>query len=217
MLDSGETGMMTISEQMVDYAGEIIKRYGLGHILSREEIKRDFERIYNRDPEKDSVLPSDYCYNRINNGITLNKPTVFEFLGKSRYRCLGAGYPYNGLIYHQPKGQIEFVVGNCINGVREIAPDNDSLCISCAPSQGVRNNKETGNPHKTQRTPSTKLRYDVLKRDNFKCCACGASPAKNPNVTLHVDHIVPWSKGGETKIDNLQTLCSECNHGKCDR
>ncbi|MBR5903681.1 MAG: HNH endonuclease, partial [Clostridia bacterium] len=61
-----------------------------------------------------------------------------------------------------------------------------------------------------------KLRYQVLKRDNFKCCACGASPAKDPSVELHIDHIVPWSKGGETVIDNLQTLCSKCNLGKSD-
>lgn len=61
-----------------------------------------------------------------------------------------------------------------------------------------------------------KLRYKVLKRDNFKCCACGASPAKDPSVELHIDHIVPWSKGGETTFENLQTLCSRCNIGKSD-
>lgn len=61
---------------------------------------------------------------------------------------------------------------------------------------------------------SDKLRYAVLKRDHFKCCACGASPAKNPAVELHIDHIIPWSKGGSTTIDNLQTLCSKCNLGK---
>ncbi len=70
--------------------------------------------------------------------------------------------------------------------------------------------------HRTPRNINTRLRFKVLKRDCFKCCACGASPAKNPSVELHVDHIVPWSKGGETVIDNLQTLCSKCNLGKCD-
>lgn len=71
---------------------------------------------------------------------------------------------------------------------------------------------------KKSRSISAKLRYSVLKRDNFRCCACGASPAKDPSVELHVDHIVPWSKGGETALDNLQTLCSKCNIGKsnCD-
>jgi len=60
------------------------------------------------------------------------------------------------------------------------------------------------------------MRFKILKRDNFKCCACGSSPAKDPSVELHVDHIIPWSKGGETIIDNLQTLCSKCNLGKGD-
>ena len=68
--------------------------------------------------------------------------------------------------------------------------------------------------HKYSRTISDKLRYQVLKRDNFKCCACGASPAKDPSVELHIDHIVPWSKGGENTAENLQTLCSKCNLGK---
>jgi 5-methylcytosine-specific restriction endonuclease McrA len=70
--------------------------------------------------------------------------------------------------------------------------------------------------HKTTRTITVRLRFMVLKRDNFKCCACGASPAKDPSVELHIDHIIPWSKGGETTIDNLQTLCSKCNLGKSD-
>lgn len=70
--------------------------------------------------------------------------------------------------------------------------------------------------HRTSRNINTLLRFKVLSRDNFKCCFCGASPAKNPSVELHVDHIIPWSKGGETVIDNLQTLCSKCNLGKSD-
>lgn len=68
--------------------------------------------------------------------------------------------------------------------------------------------------HKTKRDINLRLRYKVIKRDNFTCCVCGASPAKDPSIELQVDHIVPWSKGGETLIDNLQTLCSNCNLGK---
>jgi 5-methylcytosine-specific restriction endonuclease McrA len=62
-----------------------------------------------------------------------------------------------------------------------------------------------------------RLRATVLIRDNCICRMCGASPAKDPAVTLHVDHITPWSKGGATVLDNLQTLCSACNIGKGDR
>jgi len=61
-----------------------------------------------------------------------------------------------------------------------------------------------------------RLRFIVLHRDNFKCRACGATPAKNPEIELHIDHIVPWSKGGQTIEGNLQTLCSKCNIGKSD-
>lgn len=72
---------------------------------------------------------------------------------------------------------------------------------------------------KTRRTPrdiNERLRFKVLKRDNFKCVYCGKSPATDSNVELHVDHIIPWSKGGETVIENLQTSCSKCNLGKSD-
>lgn len=70
--------------------------------------------------------------------------------------------------------------------------------------------------HTTKRDINLRLRFIVMARDNFKCCICGKSPATDPSVTLHVDHIKPWAKGGETTIDNLQTLCSECNLGKSD-
>ncbi|SJZ88872.1 HNH endonuclease [Enhydrobacter aerosaccus] len=69
---------------------------------------------------------------------------------------------------------------------------------------------------RTPRTISWRLRATVLIRDNCLCRMCGASPAKDPAVTLHVDHIKPWSKGGPTTLDNLQTLCSVCNIGKSD-
>ncbi len=63
---------------------------------------------------------------------------------------------------------------------------------------------------------SWRLRATVLIRDNCLCRMCGASPAKDPTVTLHVDHIMPWSKGGQTVLANLQTLCAVCNIGKGD-
>lgn len=68
--------------------------------------------------------------------------------------------------------------------------------------------------HQTGREPSLRLRFRVMKRNNFSCCACGASPALQPGLTLHVDHIIAWSLGGETVDENLQTLCEPCNLGK---
>jgi len=68
--------------------------------------------------------------------------------------------------------------------------------------------------HRTPREASLRLRWHVLQRDRFTCRGCGASPATEEGVRLHVDHIIPWSKYGETVIDNLQTLCDNCNLGK---
>lgn len=76
--------------------------------------------------------------------------------------------------------------------------------------------KKSSRGHRTKRDINWRLRYLVMRRDNFKCNFCGRSPATNPNIVLHVDHIVAWAKGGETEISNLQTLCSVCNIGKSD-
>lgn len=71
--------------------------------------------------------------------------------------------------------------------------------------------------HKTPREASKSLRFDVFKRDNFKCVICGKSPSTTPGLELHLDHIKPYSLGGETILDNLQTLCSDCNLGKTNK
>ena len=59
-------------------------------------------------------------------------------------------------------------------------------------------------------TPS--MRYDVLKRDGFRCVLCGKNT--NDGIKLHVDHILPIAKGGKTEFSNLRTLCNICNSGK---
>ena len=56
------------------------------------------------------------------------------------------------------------------------------------------------------------LRKEVFKRDNYTCKECGAK--KSEGATLHIDHIIPISKGGTDELSNLQTLCSDCNLNK---
>jgi hypothetical protein len=67
---------------------------------------------------------------------------------------------------------------------------------------------------RTRREISDRQRFRILVRDGFRCKSCGASPLMKPSVELHVDHILPWSKGGETTDDNLETKCKQCNLGK---
>jgi hypothetical protein len=69
---------------------------------------------------------------------------------------------------------------------------------------------------RTKRRMTYFLRYKVLKRDSHSCRSCGRSPANERGVKLHIDHIKPWSKGGETVMENLQVLCEVCNLGKGD-
>lgn len=56
-----------------------------------------------------------------------------------------------------------------------------------------------------------KMRYKIMKRDNFICVICGRRP---PEVELCVDHIKPVSNGGTNEESNLRTLCYDCNLGK---
>ena len=58
---------------------------------------------------------------------------------------------------------------------------------------------------------SDKLRYVVLKRDNFRCVLCGRGSDRD---LLEVYHITPICDGGLTAADNLRTLCYSCNRGK---
>lgn len=67
------------------------------------------------------------------------------------------------------------------------------------------------------RNVSLSLRLEVLSRDNFRCVFCGKSPATDIGTKLHIDHIEPFSKGGKSTLENLQTLCEECNLGKSNR
>lgn len=59
-----------------------------------------------------------------------------------------------------------------------------------------------------------KMRFEVFKRDSFKCQYCGKSA---PDVILEVDHIKPVAEGGKTTLLNLITSCRDCNRGKGKR
>lgn len=56
---------------------------------------------------------------------------------------------------------------------------------------------------------SVRKRFFVFKRDRYRCCICGRS-----GIELEVDHKVPVAQNGSDALDNLQTLCFDCNRGK---
>lgn len=60
-------------------------------------------------------------------------------------------------------------------------------------------------------TVSRRLRFEILRRDQFTCRYCGA---KAPDVALTVDHVLAVSLGGGDEPNNLVTACGPCNAGK---
>ena len=76
-------------------------------------------------------------------------------------------------------------------------------------------NEVNGVKHKTKREPSDRLKVQVLMRDGNKCRICGVV-CDGGIHKMHFDHIIPWSKGGETTLENLQVLCSVCNEALGD-
>ena len=66
-------------------------------------------------------------------------------------------------------------------------------------------------PLSTRKPLSKRVRFEVFKRDGFRCAYCGRHP---PDVLLEVDHIIPVCEGGDDVDDNLTSACFDCNRGK---
>lgn len=97
--------------------------------------------------------------------------------------------------------------------VEYVNEENEELDTS-RETESELNQKQSTGKRRTIRNISDRMRFRVLARDGFTCQSCGASPIKKRGVELHVDHILPWSNGGETVEENLQTKCKQCNLGK---
>jgi 5-methylcytosine-specific restriction endonuclease McrA len=55
------------------------------------------------------------------------------------------------------------------------------------------------------------LRRRVIERDGPRCVYCDDDLT---NAQIHIDHVVPESRGGETSYNNLQVTCRKCNLSK---
>ncbi|MBR4488786.1 MAG: HNH endonuclease [Bacteroidales bacterium] len=178
-------------------------RLGKGKEISDEELFQDIERVWIKLGRQPTI--SD-----VKNG-------EFKFSQNTFTRRFGGW-----------RGALEAFIKYVNSDDNEVSPPSNNSEQQAKVETRVTQHKQS-NPiereekvvdgpknHKTNRDINLRLRFKVMARDNFKCCMCGRSPATDPSVVLHIDHIKPWAKGGETTMDNLQTLCSKCNLGKSD-
>lgn len=59
-----------------------------------------------------------------------------------------------------------------------------------------------------RRTIPVAVRAAVMNRDGYACVECGATE------DLSLDHIFPYSRGGQDTVENLRVLCKPCNSAK---
>ena len=172
-------------------------RLGKNKGISDEELFQDIERVWMKLGRQPTITD-------VKNG-------EFKFGQNTFVRRFGGW-----------RGALEAFV-KYINSEEDISSFEESVPVATQPIEETHPDidKQTYKPqthtsHSTRRDINLRLRFKVMQRDGFKCCICGKSPATTPGLVLHIDHIKPWSKGGETTLDNLQTLCSDCNLGKSD-
>ena len=108
---------MTIDEKMKDITVELISKNGTGYRISRKEIKALLFLKYGTND--DSIIPSDYCYNRTNKDVKfMEKPRLLAYVGRGKYECLGENYRFNGPVYTRSKGEkSDIIVGMWEDGV----------------------------------------------------------------------------------------------------
>lgn len=111
--------------------------------------------------------------------------------------------------YRSPKGQNSYS--------KNMTWDFESLHRALAEVRQIRETRQTTQfLRKIERSKMTdRLRADILRRDGYRCRMCGTSVQHG--AVLHVDHVIPVSRGGLTVPENLQILCQACNLGKSNR
>ena len=122
---------MKIREQMQAVVAELVSENGPGYEISAQELKQLLVSRYGT--KEYCVIPPDYCYNRVNKGITFTTTTLPRLLvrvDRGMYQCLGENYPFDGPVYTQPKGtKAEIIVGRWENGVFTPNANWDLYCL----------------------------------------------------------------------------------------
>ncbi len=95
----------TIKECVIEYCESSVSK-----LFMRSDLIDGIAKRFGINPG--SIIPSDYCYNRLNAGIRMAQPFL-ERIGHGEYKYLGKGYPYTGIVSGCRKGSgSERIVGH---------------------------------------------------------------------------------------------------------
>lgn len=175
----------------------------LAKVVENRKLYKAFMREYNKLP----------AYSGEDKGNTEKQPILYKTVEKMMLKRAENEWPIptTDIIlaciktYTSPHGR------NCYTDTMTYTMDKIESYIRQSYAE---EEKKTSKEYQRQLlTPS--LRYDIMKRDGFRCVLCGRT--SKDGIALHVDHILPVSKGGQTIPSNLRTLCDVCNLGKSDK
>lgn len=114
---------------------------------------------------------------------------------------------------------------NCIN-CNALFKSPGKRCKQCSDLNKKLNEKIANDKTKARRRARMEIKadrinaYSIFKKDEWTCRICNKNVQKvniYANDAAELDHIIPISKGGTHTLDNVQTLCRECNQFKSDK
>ena len=135
---------------------------------------------------------------------------VIEWVEKTfTYRKEMKGIDW-GKLYRE-YGKNEYDVAELEEKVKALMADDDVNSKKGIYEYVLSNCSKDKERHLSIRKFSDKDKRTAYERQNGICPICGTHHEIDE---MEGDHIIPWSKGGKTTIDNLQMLCKKCNREK---
>lgn len=199
-----------------DIIEEYIPVINLAIYKTFDTIKFMTYAIENTDIESMGIIDNDN--RKVGFGMYINNKKI-KYMGsvysifRNQYRIIARGYDdLGGIRFPPPKLEdyIEFYRNTKMDySEKELI---DSWNHTQSLKRKITNFTTLANKsiNRGRRVPP-KLRFEVLKRDGFRCLICGRT---SEDTKLHVDHIKPVFRGGKNKKEYLVTLCIDCNLGK---
>lgn len=190
-------------EVMVEVIQKLIKEYSSTPKIANTLVSQEIGILHIPDPE-DTERAKGFAIYIADIRVKELNTTLFSWF-KTSYRLHIGADEFSGFMFSE-------------GFIREKHGEHAELIIN-----KIKKRKQLNKHFRTlankslnhRRKISTRLRYQILLRDDSTCQMCGRSA---PSVKVHIDHKVPvsWDKDWKfsSNINDYQVLCEECNLGK---